>query len=69
MYEVIKEELASGGRAYIVCPLIAEGVSDFTADLKVCLYLAAPPQVVVVPCLTSSRCACSLHCRVKVLLI
>ncbi len=33
-YEAIKEELASGGRAYIICPLVGESSSEALADAK-----------------------------------
>ena len=35
VYEAIKEELASGGRAYIICPLVGESTTKALADVKV----------------------------------
>lgn len=35
MYSTIKEELASGGRAYIICPLVGESSSKALTDVKV----------------------------------
>ncbi|EIE26488.1 P-loop containing nucleoside triphosphate hydrolase protein [Coccomyxa subellipsoidea C-169] len=34
VYEAIKEELASGGRAYIICPLVGESTTKALADVK-----------------------------------
>ena len=35
VYEAIQAELADGGRAYIICPLIGESVAKGFADTKV----------------------------------
>lgn len=35
VYDAIKEELADGGRAYIICPLVGESSSKAMADTKV----------------------------------
>jgi RecG-like helicase len=34
VYDAIKEELADGGRAYIICPLVGESSSKAMADIK-----------------------------------
>ncbi|CAL8466793.1 g6329 [Coccomyxa elongata] len=34
VYDAIKEELATGGRAYIICPLVGDSASKGLADLK-----------------------------------
>jgi RecG-like helicase len=34
VYEAIKEELAAGGRAYIICPLVSEGSAEGMSDIK-----------------------------------
>ncbi len=35
VYDAIKEELVTGGRAYIICPLVGDSASKGLADLKV----------------------------------
>ena len=35
VYEAIQEELADGGRAYIICPLVGESTAKGFADTKV----------------------------------
>ena len=34
VYAAIKEELATGGRAYIICPLVGDTGSEATSDIK-----------------------------------
>lgn len=34
VYAAIKQEIASGGRAYIVCPLVSESDSDAMAGVR-----------------------------------
>ncbi len=43
MYEAIKKELASGGRAYIICPLVGESTTKALADVKVGSPVLPPP--------------------------
>ena len=35
VYKAIQEELADGGRAYIICPLVGESMAKGFADTKV----------------------------------
>ena len=43
VYEAIQEELAGGGRAYIICPLVGESSAKGFTDTKVTLL--APSRV------------------------
>ena len=43
VYEAIREELATGGRAYIICPLVSDSGAEGMSDIKAGSSLHATP--------------------------
>ena len=62
VYEAIQEELADGGRAYIICPLVGESSAKGFTDTKV-RHHETPYQCMPVSAGASQNTSCKPVCH------